>query len=185
MTKEQLVELVSKHLIKLDKNNILHPETVSKIITMTFNQILYDTFRRVPYELDLMAKEVTITPVNGEYELQFSVYQLPEMAQFRRFSLTDDPSFMIVSQPVSGIPIYQNLDVGLIDTTCTYSFVGKKLKFERLPEGTTSLKGWVLMTFDSLDDNDEVYIPSGKGIDFYKIAEQIFSTTQGPNLLNQ
>ena len=185
MTKEQLTELTTEHLIKLDKNSVLHPEIASKLITMAMNQILYDTFRRVPTELDLMAKEFTIDLTDGSAELPVSVYQLPEMAQVRRISLVDDNYLPIVPQPVSSIPMYNLLDVGLIDTTISFSLTGKTLTLYNLPSGTTQVKAWLIPTFDTLEDDDEVYIPSGKNIDFYTIIEQIYQSVQPPNLLNQ
>lgn len=185
MKKNQLIELVRNNLVKIDKVNILHPEIVSKYITIAMNQILYDTFRRVPDELDLMSKEYDLTVSGGQAELPVSVYQLPGYAQVRRLVLPQDYTFTIVPEPLNATVLYSHLDVGKISTVPSFSITGDLMLFNNLPSAITSLSAWLIPTFDSLDEDDEVYIPSGKSIDLYTIVSQIAGNSQPPNLLNQ
>lgn len=185
MRKVELIETVKKNLIKLDKNNLLHDELVSRFIATGMNQILYDTFRKVPGELDLMSKIYTIDVEDGESELPVSVYQLPNYAQIRRFALLSLTPYMIVPQPLNGESFYSNLEVGLIDTTPSFSLSSQKIFFQNLPEEIVQLKVWVIPSFEDLDYEDEVYIPSGKSIDLYGIIQQLAGSSQPANLNNK
>lgn len=185
MTKNQLIELVSSQLIKLDKNNRLHPEVVSKLISVAMNQLLYDTFRKVPTELDLMSKPYSLTIENGSAELPVTVYQLPESGQIRRFSMADNSVLTIVPEPLNGMSLYAHLDVGLIDTTPSFSLSGKTMTFNNLSDSITEITVWLIPSFDALEYDDTVYIPSGKSIDLYNIVSQLAGLSQPANLLNQ
>lgn len=189
MTREQLIEQVSEYIVKLDKNADLHPEIVAKHITAAIRQILYSTFRKVPTELDLMSKKFTLTISNNESTLPCSIYQLPDMAAIRRISLTgedlDREQLLFTPREVSMASVYGMLDVAKIDTTVKYYVSEKSIKWSNLPTGLTEVDAWLIPTFDTLEDDDEVYIPSGKDIDFFEVIRTILSGTAKENLINR
>ena len=189
MTKEQLIEQVSEYIIKLDKNADLHPEIVAKHITAAIRQILYSTFRKVPTELDLMSKKFTLNIVNNESTLPCSIYQLPDMAAIRRVSLTEDDldveQHLFTPREVSMAAVYGLLDVAKVDTSSKYYVSEKSIKWSRLPDGISAVDVWLIPTFDTMEDEDEVYIPSGKDIDFFDVLRTILSGTAKENLLNR
>jgi len=183
MLKEKLIELVRKKLEKIPEINIAHEETISLHITMAFNEIMYATFRKNKSDLDLYSYPYTVTVTDNQATLPVSCYQLPQNAQIRSITPTEDNSTMIVPVSQGNDVLYRNLDVGKVDTTRSFTLSGDTVTFDGLNTQTTSVKMWLVTSFEDVPYGTNVYVPSGKDIDFLSVVTQI-ATGQIPNLLN-
>jgi hypothetical protein len=184
MTKEQLVELVSKRVEAIDKGNRLHPETVAKYITMAFSQLFTSTFIKTRRDLDVYTKQYELTVEDGFAPFTVSLYQLPFMAQVRGIADISDRTRRYVPVDVSGPSLYDNLDVGLIDDSVSYSITPTGLQFYDLPDAITQVRAWLVPTFDSLDDDDDVHIPASRDLDFFQVIDQIVMSKRPSDLKN-
>jgi hypothetical protein len=81
--------------------------------------------------------------------------------------------------------VYSLLETSKLTNYVKYYISEKSIKFDDLPQEVTHLNVWLIPTFDSLEDQDEVYIPSGKDIDFFEIIRSILSGTAPAKLQNR
>lgn len=169
MKKVQLVEILHKRIAGRDKSSSLSKPLLEKYISLAWEQIMYDTFKRNPHELDLYAKEYSdLAIVDGKVELPVQIVQLPNMAGIRQLRLGE---YSIGIQSIGMSAIHDELEVGSVDREYSYSLYGNIIKiYGKQDYSTVSI--FLIPTFDNYEANDDVYVPGGKSQVF---VETIYS----------
>jgi len=184
MTKQELIELIEHNLsggdTVVDLRGRYDPRIISYHIGMVFNQIFYDTFRLNPTGLDLYAQEYTVDILcdNGQYysNLPNSLVQMPRDAGMRqiRSNVIIEESETFKPMTAQSISLMSRGDLGEFTDDTWYYIRGTKVYYAYADADITSVKMLMLVPFQNLDDEDEIYIPSGKEDEFFQLVIQKF-----------
>jgi len=168
MTKEVLIELLNRRF-----GNKHHPELISANISRAWNQILKQTYRDNPDELDACAKEYFIetgdllTDTNTSivyFLLPASSVLLPYNEHIRDVRPKQDTENVYHRVSISERSVLNGLDFDSItERGTTYIIKGSKIELEEL-SAAHKAAGIILVmvvSFDEYDDTDEIYIPGG------------------------
>lgn len=195
MTKEQLIELVTTKLSggnkTPDQMGKYHPLVIEKYIEMAFNQIYYDTFRKNLSDLDIYAiaydnVDVLFDSIRSVYYSNFpaQLVQLPNNAMIRKVSYQQDQSNEIVPVHDNSRDVFAGLEVGDVDMTSSYSVTGERIEFIDYIEDFDKVLIKAIPTFSELDDTTNIYIPSGKDLDFFNIVAQMTEVVKPEDVIN-
>jgi len=164
MTREKLIEIVKKRL------GGGHYEMLAMNIGMAFNQINYETFRKDLSALDLYTKEfldvdVDYNTINNYYysTLPEEIVQLPDtQAGVRRIMHSCENTLIFVPIKKDAKSIFDLLEVGQVDLAIGYSVESTQVIYDRKPQGIDKVRMDLVIPFDKYDDDDVIFIPSGK-----------------------
>jgi hypothetical protein len=191
MTKEELVDLVKIRLG--DKFQIA---VIEKALGRAWNQILYNTFKNNPDDLDLYVKEyyieadsITADENTGIYSftLPSAISQLPRFEQIRNIRPKEDVTneFSIVS--LSQRATLSNLQVMDISEHRTLATIkGSKIEFTDISTAniTGGLIADIVISFDGYDDTDIIYVPSGQDSDLIRMTTEYLIGTPSESQLD-
>lgn len=162
MTKEQLVELVGNSVKG-------HPQMIAMALGRAFNQLLYSTFRKDLSNLDLYAKDMTATIVDGKCPLPESIVQLPVQGDgIRTITPTKERGVYFVPMSEHAMRTFQSFST-------PSSYVGwcirnSNIEFEETD--VTEIRISYIPPFEALDDEDEVHIPVGADVQLIGLTAQ-------------
>ena len=190
MTRKGLIEMVQFRLAggntTADGLGKYHPEIIAAFIARAFEQIMYAVFVRDKSNLDLYAKWYDNVPVVFDNSRQTytatlpnSVIQFPEGAGIRRLmpcrlhkgTMLD--SFVPVK--VGAEEAYSNLEAGKITTKGMYRLIGKTIDLPMHDANVQYLSMLLVVPFDKLADEDEIYLPSGQDVTLIDTVTQLMS----------
>ena len=180
MTKEQLTDLIIDRLAGGDCPQELkgkyHPEIVSKHIGIAMNylmqNIVYKEAERYGMGiLDAYTKTYKNVEVlfdddrNEKYSiLPCSVIMLPDNRGVRMISAMHDQKNNFIYRNNNDVSIYGQLDVDAISPRARFYVESKNVFYDtHLSSDITLVLMKLIPEFDSLDDNDEVGIPTAYG----------------------
>ena len=167
MTKEQLIDLIRE---RLPDNIEWHEGIIEKNISMAFNQIFYDTFRKDSANLDLYCKTYLQDVLYEENtDTYYSVLPVVSIVQF------PDPADGVrriqreKGIGVEFIPITGNMGIVSDDDEILaqseiigYRVTNGRIEYRWMNPRITKVKMDVVRTFESYDWTEQIYIPSGK-----------------------
>jgi hypothetical protein len=152
---------------------------------MAFSEIFSSTFLKTRRDLDVYTKLYTLDIDSDDFApFTVSTYQMPFMAQIRAVADIKDKTRRYVPIDVGSIGLYENLDVGIIDDSISYYVTPTGLQFIDIPDDIQRVRVYMVPSFDSLDDSEEIHVPSGRDIDFFQIIEQIVTSKRPSDLKN-
>ena len=180
MTKEQLIDLIIDRLAGGDCPQELkgkyHPEIVSKHIGIAMNYLMqnivlkeaersgmsvFDAYTKTFKNVDVLTDDDR----NEKYSLlPCSVVVLPENRGVRMISPMHDQKTNFVYRSNNSVSIYGHLDVNFVSDRTRFYVEGSKVFYdEHLSDDIIKVLMKLIPEFDSLDDDDEVGIPSAYG----------------------
>ena len=180
MTKEQLIDLIIDRLAGGDCPQELkgkyHPEIVSKHIGIAMNYLMqnivvkeaersgtsvYDAYTKTFKNIEVLFD----ADRNEKYSvLPCSVVVLPENRGVRMISPMHDQKTNFVYRANNSVSIYGHLDVNFVSDRTRFYVEGSNVFYdEHLSDDITNVLMKLIPEFDSLDDDDEVGIPSAYG----------------------
>ena len=180
MTKEQLIDLIIDRLAGGDCPQELkgkyHPEIVSKHIGIAMNYLMqnivykeaerygmsvFDSYTKTYKNVEVLFDEDR----NEKYSiLPCSVIVLPDNRGVRMISAMHDQKNSFVYRSNNSLNIYGQLDVDLISKRARFYIESKSVFYDRhLSADITQVLMKLIPEFDSLDDDDEVGIPTAYG----------------------
>lgn len=175
MIKEEFIRLIQDRLGGDEQK--YHPNVVNKWISMGFNTIYYQTFRKDLGNLDLYSKQfndvqVLKDPDTDKYYCEFPcpIVQLPDPAegvrnihQKKERAFGHGASLMFVPVTISSAVAFDGLDVNMVDSMIMYVVTNNRIEFEDssliVDVPTVSMR--VVRPFEEYADDEVIYIPSG------------------------
>lgn len=211
MKKITLIETISDWLMSDNAGDLkgkYHPSIISTWLNSAFNQSIYNAWLNGKKysdfsQLDAWSKihECTIESQTGTVAhafLPFAPVQLPDGLGLREVS--DHADNMNVFAPIEAASnvVFAELEVDSMDTTPTYRLLqnnlntgaGEKshmLKLERMPTGADaiiSVDVMMISSLESLDDYDEMVIPSGGEDILIRQVLDLMSRKPAPDIAN-
>ena len=190
MTKEEFIRLIQDRLG--DDKQKYHPNVLNKWISMAFNTIFYQTFRKDLGNLDLYSKQFNDVPVlhdadTDKYYCEFPcpIVQLPDPAEgvrnihqkIQRDS-HNGATLMFVPVTISSAMVFDGLDVNQVDHMIMYVVTNNRIEFEEssLIVDVPSVSMRVVRPLEEYDDEETIYIPSGVDT---QLTEMILNFLQG------
>lgn len=190
MTKEEFIRLIQDRLG--DDKQKYHPNVLNKWISMGFNTIFYQTFRKDLGNLDLYSKQYNDVPVvkdvvTDKYYCEFPcpTVQLPDPAegvrgihQKKERGLGYGASLMFVPVTISSAIAFDGLDVNKVDHMIMYVVTNNRIEFEdsSLIVDVPSVSIRMVRPFEAYEDEETIYIPSGADT---QLVEMIINFLQG------
>ncbi len=195
MKKIELIELIEHNLAGgdtvVDLRGKYDPRIISYHIGLVFNQIFYDTFNMNPTGLDLYAQEYTVDvskATSGEYysDLPVSLVQMPKNAGIRQIRgsglLEDSETFKPTTTTQASV--LARGDLGEFSTDIWFYVRGTQIFYVFMDVNITKVKMLILVPFQDLDDDTEIYIPSGKETDLFQLVVQSLSNMKPEDTRN-
>jgi hypothetical protein len=171
MNKIELIEVIKKLVSGMDKSSSISPPMMAKYISLAWTELMYNTFKKVPNELDLYAKPYyNETISDNRLLLPVNIVQLPNMAYVRSIVVGGKQA---VYQPIGFMNIEDSLEVGIIDGSISYTVNNSYVVFKGL-SGESSADLYLIPDFDSYEPEDNINIPSGKSM---TLAETVYNLT--------
>ena len=189
MKTEQLIELVILRLPDIDWDENL----VRLNISLGFNQIFYDTFRKDISNLDLYAKEYKNISVDYDSttEKYYSLIPVDSFVQFpdpqegiRRISGMKSKDIQFVPIRGDAAKIFDGDTALSIGNIIGYSVTNGKIEYHWMKEGVVEVKMDIVRSFEAYDDDDEIHIPSGKDEQLIQLIVNFLLGSTADNLVN-
>ena len=189
MKAEQLIELIK---LRLPDNN--WDENVIRLnISLGFNQIFYDTFRKDISNLDLYAKEYKNIAISYDSatDKYYSLIPVDSFVQFpdpqegiRRISGMKGKTIQFVPVKGDAAKIFEG-DIALsIGDIIGYSVTNERIEYHWMKEGMDKVKMDIVRSFEAYNDEDEIHIPSGKDEQLIQLIVNFLLGTPVDNLVN-
>lgn len=187
MLKAHLIEAIA------DRFPDVHELVIEFHIARAYNQIIYQTFRLDPNNLDLYSKtykDVAIVKdddTNIYYSvLPAAIVQLPDVQDgVRRVSpMKTNDRVVFFPVPRDSWDVFETLDVQLTDDGIGYSVTNLRVEYDHKDSDVDTVKMDLVIDFAEYDEEDEVNIPSGQDAQLISIVEQFINGTPPPDKLN-
>lgn len=179
MRKIELIELVQDYLAGGDAPDDVrgryHPEIISNMLAMAFNDIIMATYLEAKtysdYSmLDSWALNYTLNITNSKVTLPYPPVQLPNNMGIRQVSPSDDNTNAFAYRENNANAVFAALEVGSISEKGTFYLEMETttkgnvsvLYLGNVPTGCNSVKVKMIVPFEQMDDYDYVSIPGGK-----------------------
>lgn len=184
MNKVELIELLEHKLnggnTVADQRGKYDPRIISYHIGLVFNQIFYDTFDRNPADLDLYAQEYRGVEIKQDSSSNEYYSDLPsKLVQMRRGAgirqiramglLEETETFKPTT--VNAASMLSRGDLGTTNTDTWYYPRGTKVFYVWMDTNVTEVAILMLVPFQNLADDAEIYIPSGKEKSLFDAVE--------------
>jgi len=157
-----------------------HPEMVAKYITEAMNSVLYDIYRNDEASLDLYSKEYSVSVSNDvTLDLYYStlpakIVELPMNAGIRLVTNKQDQTSSIDLVPANQQPVLGNLDVAIMDNKPWCHLAQNKLFYHNWDPDIENVLMKLVIPFEEYGDTDNIYLPSGKGVDIFNLVQTLF-----------
>lgn len=211
MKKIHLIETIISFLATDNAGDMkgkYHPEEIKVWLNSAFNQSIYNAWSNGKKysdfsQLDAWSKihECTIESQTGTVAhafLPFAPVQLPDGFGLREVSDHADNTNVFAPIEAASNVVFAELEVDSMDTTPTYRLLqnnlntgaGEKshmLKLERMPTGTDaiiSIDVMMISSLESMDDYDEMVIPSGGEDILIRQVIDLMSKKPAPDIAN-
>jgi hypothetical protein len=191
MIKAAIRDLVRSRLLQVDKTSKYHDEIIDHWISMAFNQILGQLFRKGTANWDLYTKRyngvvVAQDPITDIYYSEFPapIIQTIDVAEgVRRINTTKGRGLQFA--PVSGdnIQILDDLDVNLVDDVIGYRVFADRVEYWGNP-GVATVRMELVIPFTAYEEMDDVKIPGGSDAQLIEVVLQFVQGTPPKDLKN-
>ena len=196
MTKAEFRSLIRNHLRKFDVD--IHPNVVDKTIDTVFLQVFNDLFRIDPGSLD--GYTTRYGPYTGTLDvdvyyidLPVSVYNMPDKAGgVRRVFSTKDIKFFPSTR--KECELWGYAENAILNGDGPYIVKPNKVEFVKdVVDQNTDIKTAIttdgvymdlLQMFSSYENDDEVPLPFGRGMDIEKFTLLFLNNIQPPDQLD-
>ena len=196
MTKREHIYYILENYNMRDDAKDIHPDHVKFALSKSWNNLLYDTFRKNSDSLNFYTKEYTsqsavLNATTNKYEITLPapILQLPDTSLREGVrSLTVDAweDIEFVPQSEQENMLLYNLDVYNVDDVISYDVRFDKIIFGQ--EGTDvdlttyDFRLSLVIPFSEYNDTDELPVPSGKDMEFQNLTMQ-FLMQMDPKLI--
>lgn len=181
MTKEQFVKLIQTQLSNGNVTAALmgkyHPAEIEKFIELAYNDVVgkaYSQSQRYSdfSQLDNHIKAYKKVPVLWDQDLceyysilPAPIIQIPDNQAIRLISPMLDQSYAFVYEDNSSTAVFNELEVSVLDSSSSYQVEGSQIRYKSGMSEDMAKAGMLMklvVQFDSLEDEDEVYMPAGQ-----------------------
>ena len=193
MTRRQWVDMVRVLLGKLDPVRNFRPKSVDAVLSLVYENTVYNVYKNKPYELDDLASYEYL-PVKSDavqnklyVELPYVPIQIDKVGSgVLGVFIPDDDSVVFVPMYLNELKHYLRSEVSVLDGDVIYTTVRERIYFANLSSmyiGKT-LKVAAIKPFDAYGNDEYVKIPSGQTNVILQAALQNLGYTQSEALLN-
>jgi hypothetical protein len=187
MTSKQWVDYVKLHLGEIDPTNTYHKEFVKLALSVSWENLVFDTYRRTPYELDSLTKSygdegtplvVSHNNNTGEYytSLPSSIVILDRVGS-GVIEVSTLQGQAVTFVPVSSYEkrISRNVEVASVVSTIPYCVEDKKVVYASMNNDIVNagVRMKLVVPFDSYSSDEHVPIPAGQT---QRFLESVLST---------
>lgn len=182
MTKETLIELVIARLAAevADKKTQYSQQEIEKYVEIVYNSVINSVCVSAISQQDYSAldsyikayKNVSVTCDTDRDEwystLPASIIQLPSNRGIVSISPMKDRKISFIYRRNGASEIYENLEVGLINTTPTFYVENSDIFYCSRMDSDLAEEGVLMkliVPFDEFDDDEEITLPGGKDFD--------------------
>lgn len=180
MNKEQFVKIIQTQLANGNVTSALmgkfHPAEIEKFIELAYNDVVGKSYSQSQRysdfsQLDNHIKPYRNVPVNYDQDLceyysdlPAPIVQIPDNQAIRLICPMQDQAFAFVYEDNSATAVFNELEVSVLDSSGSYQVEASQIRYKSGMTDDIAKKGMLMklvVVFDSLDDEDEVYIPAG------------------------
>ncbi len=204
MNKEQLVKIIQTQLANGNVTSALlgkyHPAEIEKFIEMAYNDVVgkaYSQSQRYSdfSQLDNHIKAFKNVPVAYDKDLceyysilPAPIIQIPDNQAIRLISPMRDQGYAFVYEDNSATAVFNELEVNALDSSVAYQVEASQIRYKSGMTDDMAAAGVLMklvVQFDALDDEDEVYMPSGQSTLITQIVVEYLSQRKaGPEQTN-
>jgi hypothetical protein len=174
MKKEEIIEVVSANP-KIKEG--LTSQMVEKYIEFAFNQILFDTFKMAPSNMDIYRK--TYKNIDVLKDVDTNIYYsmlpapvaiLPERSNGVRVQSMQGVNTDFVPVEEDSMDVFDGLEVGQVDKTMGYIVRNDRVEYYNFDSSITSVKLKMVVPFSSYGYEEDINIPMGKDEQFIQLV---------------
>jgi hypothetical protein len=204
MTKEQFVKIIQTQLANGNVTSALmgkyHPAEIEKFIEMAYNDVVgkaYGQSQRYSdfSQLDNHIKAYKNVPVTYDKDLceyysilPAPIIQIPDNQSIRLISPMLDQGYAFVYEDNSSTAVFNELEVNALDDSGSYQVEASQIRYKSGMTDDMAKAGMLMklvVQFDALDDDDEVYMPAGQSTLISQIVVEYLSQRKaGPEQTN-
>jgi hypothetical protein len=174
MKKEEIIEVVSANP-KIKEG--LTPQMVEKYVEFAFNQILFDTFKMAPSNMDIYRKTYKNIAIEKDEDtntyysmLPAPVAILPERSNGVRVQSMQGINTDFVPVEEDSMDVFDGLEVGQVDKTMGYIVRSDRVEYYNFDSSISSVKLKMVVPFSSYDYEEDINIPMGKDEQFIQLV---------------
>ena len=187
-----------------DSKGVYHPEIVKQHLNNVFNQAVYNTWLNGKKfsdfsQLDAWSRTYECNIIAQTHAfLPFPPVQLPDGMGIRQVCDHDDPTVVFAYLEATANVVFSALDVNTMDDTPTFRleqnnlFTGAGepshlLRLEKLPvapDQIDSVDVMMIVPIETLDDYDDVVMPSGMEDNIIRQVIDLMSKKPAPDVSN-
>lgn len=192
MRKQAIRELVRSRLLSVDKTAKYHDEVLDSWITMGFNQLLGQLFRKNLGNFDLYTKRFNGVPVlqDANTDIYYCDYpadicQTIDVAEGVR-AINTPKGIGMEFAPMSGdsMGILPECDVNLVTDVIGYRVFTDRVEFIWMPDDIDTVRMELVVPFYEYEDDEDIKIPGGSDVQLLEIILQLINGTPPKDLKN-
>lgn len=182
-TKEALIELIGRNYPDAEM------QVVEACIGRAFNMIFYETFRNDMSNLDLYAKTYAdVSVLQDEKDTYYSLLpvqtvQFPDVAEGVRRIYLKKGARVRRFIPVSRDSWNANSLANRVSSLVCFSVKSDRVEYKDYPQ-CDSVYMDLVVPFELMDEDDPVYIPSGKDIVLFQMVDSFLKGTPKVDKVN-
>ena len=189
MKKEELVDLTIARVS--NESYQIHPELISRYIALGYNDIFYAKFLRY-INLGIYCKR-TLQTVKLDEDLDIYYCEIPQSTVSLPaypdgiYRITEKKgNLKITFIPVAhqAMAIFQNLEVSHVTNSVYFSSMDGRIEFARFNNKIKEVLVYYLPSFEVLEDEDDIPLPSGKAMDLVGMVTQFVIGKVEPKMSN-
>ena len=187
MTSEQWVDFVRLHLGEIDPSKQYHRKFVKLALSVSWENLVFDTYRRTPHELDALTKsygdegtplQVVLNRDTGEYyTLLPSNIVIIDRIGSGVIEVSTLQGQAVTFVPVSSYEkrISRNVEVSSVVSTIPYCVEDKKIVYTSMNNDIVNagVRMKLVVPFDAYGSTEHVPVPAGQT---QRFLESVLST---------
>lgn len=194
MTKREWIDYVKEHVGKLDPSRDFHKNTISRAISIAYENFVYNTYRSKPYELDVLGVEYD---VSVSYDSNKKRYYSTLPCDVVVINKTGSGVINISTKMGLGyefVPMYlqeirmiSDLEVDEMTGEIGFALVGDTILYSSLMTSGIASAGvtiTVVQQFYEYGLDDNISIPAGQGEQLLQAVLSVLSIKNEEVLLN-
>ena len=192
MIKSAIRELVRSRLHAIDKTAKYHDEVLDAWITMGFNQLLGQLFRKNLGNFDLYTKRYNGVPVledanTGIFYCEYpaTIVQTIDVAEgVRRINTPRGRGIEFAPMSGDSMQVLPELDVNYVTDVVGFRVFTDRVEFIWLPDDIDTVRMELVVPYSEYDDLEDVKIPGGSDLQLLEIVLNLVLGTPPRDLKN-
>lgn len=194
MTRRQWIDFVKEHVGKIDPTRDYHKNMISISLGVAYDNFVYDTYRKFPYELDVMGKEYSVGVFYDNIRKRYYSNLPCNMVTINKvgsgiieINSNEGFGYNFVPMYLHEIRLISDLEVEIMTDEIGYAIIDGKVVYSSLMtleianEGVTMT---VIPQFTEYGLDENIPIPAGQSERFLESVLNVLAVKNEEVLLN-